>query len=144
MKLTRRTLLKGILGVGASFVIPTLTRADIGNNTEISEPVKGLNIAEDFHIDCGGDIRYIGENDNTYTVLELHRHLQDLSDRAWFNAEEISILDSNPSIRKSDNYIELVNEYNIDDNAGTHLRDGTIIQDEGKTMFTSSEVNLTT
>jgi hypothetical protein len=41
----------------------------------------------------------------------------------------------NPSTRSTDNIITLINGYNIDDGAAEHLYDGSIIQDDGDTIW---------
>jgi hypothetical protein len=87
-----------------------------------------------------GAIRYVGGDHGaspTYaTVIELHRFLQDLADDASSSGDdEIDITDTNPSNRSTDNIITLVNGYNIDANAAEHLYDGSIIQDDGDTIY---------
>jgi hypothetical protein len=92
-------------------------------------------IGTDFEIQGDGDIRYIGTTDN-YTVLELHRWLQDLADDAIASGDDLmDITKSTPSERSTDNIITLNSPYNIDDVAAQHLYNGSIIQSSGNTIY---------
>jgi len=96
-------------------------------------------IGLDFTIAQNGDIRYVGTAHGTdtagyYTVIEFHRWLQDLADDAVASASSsdfLDITDFTPSERQTDNIIQLVNGYNIDQTASEHLFDGSIIQNGG-------------
>ena len=97
-------------------------------------------VSDDWTIDRRtGNIRYIGDDHDeaspSYaTVLEFHRWLQDLADGA---RGELDISDPNPSQRLTDNIITLINGYNIDGSAAEHLYNGSITQDNGKTIYSS-------
>lgn len=92
-------------------------------------------IADDFSVAINGDIRYTGTTTN-YTVLELHRWLQDLADNASSSGNDlVDITSSTPSDRSTDNIITLNAPYNIDDTAAEHLYDGSITQDGGDTVY---------
>lgn len=92
-------------------------------------------IEDDFSVAANGDIRYTGGG-TTYTVLELHRFLQDLADDAVASGDDLlDITDDTPSDRATDNIISLINGYNIDDNAAEYLFDGSITQDNGDTFY---------
>jgi hypothetical protein len=93
-------------------------------------------IADDFSIDrATGDIRHTSGSTN-YTVIQLHRWLQDEADDASFSGnDEIDITDPTPSERSTDNIITLINGYNIDDTAAQYLYDGSIIQDGGDEIY---------
>lgn len=92
-------------------------------------------IGDDFSIDANGDIRYTGTTAN-YTVLELHRWLQDKADDAVAVTDDwLDITDSTPSERSTDNIITLNAPYNIDDTAAQHLYDGSITQAGGDTIY---------
>lgn len=92
-------------------------------------------IADDFSVAVNGDIRYTGTTPN-YTVLELHRFLQDLADNASTSGDDLlSITDSDPSNRSTDNIITLNSPYNIDDTAAEHLYDGSITQSNGDVVY---------
>jgi hypothetical protein len=92
-------------------------------------------IADDFSVAVNGDIRYTGTTTN-YTVLELHRFLQDLADDASSSGDDLAdITSGNPSSRSTDNIVTLNNGYNIDDTASEHLYDGSITQSSGDTVY---------
>lgn len=108
-------------------------------------------IADDFTITYNAgayDIRH-GANTNTYTVLELHRWLQDLADDEAFSGnDELDITSPTPSERSTDNIITLSNGFNIDDDAAEYFYDGSITQDSGDTVYSGlvvvGSVNRTT
>ena len=84
-------------------------------------------IADDFSVAVNGDIRYTGTTAN-YTVLELHRFLQDLADDASASGGDlVDITSDTPSDRSTDNIITLLGTYNIDDTAAEHLYAGSIL-----------------
>jgi hypothetical protein len=95
-------------------------------------------IGDDFTITYNAgayDIRH-GANTNTYTVLELHRWLQDLADDSAFSGnDEVDITSPTPSERSTDNIITLSNGFNIDDDASEYFYDGSITQDGGDTVY---------
>src|SRR5690606_20960368 len=93
-------------------------------------------IGSDFSVDrATGDIRHTSGTDN-YTVIELHRWLQDVADDASYSGDdELDITDPTPSERSTDNIITLINGYNIDDATSQYLYDGSIIQDDGDTIY---------
>lgn len=97
-------------------------------------------IADDFSVAVNGDIRYTGTTDN-YTVLELHRFLQDLADDAQASGDDlVDITSSTPSDRSTDNIITLLGTYNIDDDAAEHLYAGSITQASGDTVYSGLQV----
>jgi hypothetical protein len=97
-------------------------------------------IADDFSVAVNGDIRYTGTTAN-YTVLELHRFLQDLADDASASGNDlIDITSDTPSERSTDNIITLLGTYNIDDTAAEHLYAGSITQDDGDTVYSGLQV----
>src|SRR3990172_7834830 len=92
-------------------------------------------IEDDFSIDVSGNIRYVGTTTN-YTVIALHRWLGDLMDDAAASGNDIlDITDATAAERSTDNYITLNSPYNIDDVAAQHLYDGSIVQDNGNTIY---------
>ena len=92
-------------------------------------------IGDDFSIAANGDIRYTGTTTN-YTVIALHRWLQDLADDAVASGDDImDITKTTPSSRSTDNIIELLAPYNVDDAAIEHLYDGSIIQSGGDEIY---------
>jgi len=86
-------------------------------------------------------IRYVGDghtgaNPSYATVLELHRWLQDLADDPEFTGDDqIDIISVNPTDKKTDNYVILLNGFNIDDVAAEHLYDGSIEQNNGDDIY---------
>lgn len=95
-------------------------------------------IGDDFTITYNAgayDIRH-SANTNTYTVLELHRWVQDLADDEEFSGnDELDITSPTPSERSTDNIITLQNGFNIDDDAAEYFYDGSITQDGGDTVY---------
>jgi hypothetical protein len=92
-------------------------------------------IQDDFSIASNGDIRYTGTGAN-YTVIAFHRWLGDLMDNAQASGDDIlDITDTTASERSTDNIITLKPPYNIDDETAKHLYDGSIIQDNGNTIY---------
>jgi len=100
-------------------------------------------IADDFTVAQTGDIRYVGAAHGAagagyYTVIQFHRWLQDLADNAVASntsSDFLDITDSTPSERATDNYVTLINGYNIDDTASEHLYDGSIVQAAGDEIY---------
>src|SRR5574338_405185 len=98
-----------------------------------------MTIGTDFSVATNGDIRYIGAAHGAsgagyYTVLELHRWLQDLADDAGATGDDfMDISRATPSDKSYDTIITLVNGFNIDDTAAEHLYGGSIIQGSGGT-----------
>jgi hypothetical protein len=100
-------------------------------------------IASDFTISTAGDIRYVGAAHGNasagyYTVIEFHRWLADLADDAVALATSSDFLDitfNTPSERQTDNIIQLINSYNIDQTAAEHLYDGSVIQNSGSDIW---------
>jgi hypothetical protein len=83
-----------------------------------------------------GDIRWTGGATPNYTVLELHRFLQDLADDAQAAGNDlVDITSDTPSVRSTDNIITLNSPYNIDDTMAEHLYAGSITQDNGDTVY---------
>ena len=88
-----------------------------------------------------GNIRYTGPDHGiggeTYvTVIDFRRALGALADdeaSVFASGDEIDITDPTPVDRKTDNYIQLLGSYNIDDAASEHIYDGSIVQGTGGT-----------
>jgi len=98
----------------------------------------------DWSVDrATGNIRYEGgDHDGTggtpsyATVIQFHRWLQALADDAVASGDdELDITNLDPSARSTDNIITLKNGYNITDAEAEHLYDGSIIQDDGDTIY---------
>jgi hypothetical protein len=97
-------------------------------------------ISTDFEIQADKDIRYTGTTTN-YTVLELHRWLQDLADDPSSSGDDMMAIDKEtPSDKSFDTIINLINGFNIDDTAAQHLYGGSIIQDSGNVIYDGIQV----
>ena len=97
--------------------------------------------ATDISVALNGDIRWTGTGNTTYTVLELHRFLQDLADDASASGNDlVDITSDTPSDRSTDNIITLLGNYNIDDTLAEHLYGGSITQSSGATVYSGLRV----
>lgn len=97
-------------------------------------------IGDDFEIQNDKDIRYTGTTNN-YTVLELHRWLQDRADDASAAGDDyMDITRDTPSDKSFDTIINLINGFNIDDTAAQHLYGGSIIQSNGDVIYDGIQV----
>jgi hypothetical protein len=100
-----------------------------------------MTITTDFSVAANGDIRYTGAAHGAsgagyYTVIALHRWLQDLADDASSSGDDyVDITRSTPSDRSTDNIITLLGTYNIDQTASEHLYGGSIIQAAGADIW---------
>jgi hypothetical protein len=105
-----------------------------------------MTIATDFEIQNDKDIRYIGaahaaSGAGYYTVLELHRWLQDLADDAGASGDDfLDITRDTPSDKSFDTIITLINGYNIDDTAAEHLYAGSILQADGDEIYDGVQI----
>lgn len=103
-------------------------------------------IGDDFSIDTSRNIRYIGAahgdvNAGYYTVLEIYRWAQDLADNAQASGDDIlAATYAVPGRRQTDNIIEFINGYNIDQLASEHLYNGSIIQSGGDERWDGFQV----
>ena len=134
MKLNRRDFFKA-LGAGAIVISTPKLLGDM-IETELWTP-KTISIPKTANLVYGDkfaydyatkNIRYIGPKSESATVLELHRWLQDESDKIEVRDDELCILDPNPSSRATDQIITLHNDWHIDDHTAQYLRDGSIKQ----------------
>lgn len=102
-----------------------------------------MSFADDFTVTAGGDIRH-ASGTTVYPILELHKWLQDMADDASVSVtgDNVSILSPNPSKldgpRASNKpmQLNLLNGYNIDDEAAKYLNFGSIQQDGGNVLYT--------
>lgn len=97
-----------------------------------------MTFATDWTITPNGtalDIRHVSGTAN-FTVLELHRALQDFADDQQASGNDIlDISTLTPSDRSTDNIITLLNGANIDDASSVFLYDGSVRQDNGDTEY---------
>lgn len=97
--------------------------------------------ATDVSVAVNGDIRWTGGGTPNYTVLELHRFLQNLADDAAGTGDDLlDITSDTPSDRSTDNIITLLGTFNIDDTMAEHLYDGSISQTDGDTVYSGLRV----
>ncbi len=98
-----------------------------------------------FSVSIGRDIRRVGD-DHTgspeyFTVLELHEWLASLSDDENTSGDDlVSIIQPVPSSKSFETIIELINNYNLDDDAAEYIYNGSIIQDDGDTIYDGIQV----
>lgn len=99
-------------------------------------------IADDFTVAVNGDIRH-ASGSTTYTVLELHRWLQDMADdqaASTSGNDLVDIASDTPSERITDSIINLLGSYNIDDDASEYFYGGSISQASGATIYSGLQV----
>lgn len=97
-------------------------------------------IGDDFSVAVNGDIRHVSGTTN-YTVLELHRWLQDLADDAAATGNDlIDITSGTPSERSTDQIVSLNSTFNIDDTAAQFLYGGSVTQASGATQYSGLSV----
>ena len=91
-------------------------------------------IADDFSIALSGDIRHTS-GATTYTVLEMHRYLQDNADNASAASADdlINITSDDPSAKSTAQILQLLPPYNITATEIEFLYDGSIVQGSGAT-----------
>jgi len=95
----------------------------------------------DVSVAVNGDIRWTGGATPNYTVIELHRFLQDLADDQQASGDDLIDITSNtPSVRSTDEIITLNAPYNIDDTMAEHLYAGSITQAGGDTVYSGLRV----
>ena len=106
-------------------------------------------IQDDFSVAANGDIRHTSGT-TTYTVLELHRWLQDLADdAAASNNDYVEISTETPSDRSTDNIITLNDHsasggptFNITGTEAQFLYAGSITQGTGGTLERYSGLSI--
>ena len=102
-------------------------------------------IADDFSVATNGDIRHVSGTTH-YTVLELHRFLQDLADNPQAtsgSSDYLDITSITPSERITDSIVELQGngtvEYNIGDTEAEYFYAGSILNSDG-TLYSGLQV----
>lgn len=104
-------------------------------------------IGDDFSVAANGDIRHTSGTTN-YTVLQLHRWLQDLADDQEASGNDlVDITTFTPSERSTDQIIELLDHsglggptFNIDDTAAEYFYGGSITQKGGDELYSGLRV----
>lgn len=99
-------------------------------------------IGDDFSVAVNGDIRHVSGTAH-YTVLELHRWLQNLADDAAASSsgnDLVDIVSDTPSERVTNQIINLLGNYNIDDDAAKYLYGGSISQSNGDVIYSGLKV----
>lgn len=115
--MNRRGFLKGMIALAAA---PAIVRAD--SIMHIC-PLPTTLRAGDFTIDpITGNVRYIGKG-RMYSILDFHRILQ-----SRFEKPDAMVF-ANPSIRFTDQLMQLPYPYNIDDKTAKVLHGGSIRQE---------------
>ncbi len=100
-------------------------------------------ISGDWTIDANKDIRYTGDghtgtSPSYATVIDFHRALQALADDAQADSATGDLIDIStlsPSERATDNFITLINGFNINKQAAEHLYGGSISQLNGDDLY---------
>jgi hypothetical protein len=100
-------------------------------------------IGTDFTLNAAGDIRH-DSGSTHYTVLELHRWLQDLADNesSASGGDITDITSLTPSERSTDNIITLLSTYNIDDDASEYFYNGSVTQGTGASETRYSTIRV--
>ncbi|GAG01253.1 unnamed protein product, partial [marine sediment metagenome] len=88
----------------------------------------------DIAVAANGDITWTGNATDTYSTIEFHRWLQLKAYGASATGDDfLDMVTDTPSDRKTDQVINLLGAYNIDDTMATHLYGGSIRQGTGGT-----------
>jgi hypothetical protein len=100
-------------------------------------------IGDNFSVAANGDIRHdLGAT--YYETIELHRWLQAIATGASAIPDDlVDINADNPSKRKTDNIVELLGNYNIDDATAAHIFNGSITQASGAERYSGLVVKGT-
>ena len=97
-------------------------------------------IGDDFSIATNGNIRHTDGTKN-YTVLELHRWLQELADDpAGSTNDLLDITSDTPSERLTNDIIILQSPFNVDDATAMYLYAGSISQLNGNTLYSGLKI----
>jgi len=97
----------------------------------------------DVSVNLSGNIRWTGGavSANQYTVLELHRWLQEKADDAEASGDDlVDITTDTPSERSTDQIITLNAPFNIDDTMAQHLYAGSVTQTGGDDVYSGLQV----
>lgn len=75
-------------------------------------------------------IEHISIYDQKFSVVEIHRMLQDKADDVACDDDQLDITCDTPSSRSTDNIITLLNGWKITERAADHIYDGSISQED--------------
>jgi len=118
--MTRRNFIKWCVSLLGVYVAPfNPTKKSVSHNTDALFTIKNK------------IIKYIGPTDNNtqVSILEFHRFLQNCADNGEPTEDiDLCIIDPAPSIRYSDQHIELINEYTIDEKCVKYLTHGVLVE----------------
>ena len=97
--------------------------------------------ATDFSVAANGNIREVAGT-TTHPVIDLHRFLMDKLDDSASSGDDLLAVDNAiiPSVRKTDNIIELNPPYNIDDTVSQRFNAGSISQNDGDDLYSGLDV----
>jgi len=94
-----------------------------------------------FYIDANNRIKYRGAKDGLYSVLDLHRCLSDLADQWACTAPNVlDITRAMPSLRYTNELIEIADGYRMDELAMHHINKGSI--KESDKFWTSGSISF--
>lgn len=98
-------------------------------------------IADDISCDINGNFRWTGDEATTYSVLEFHRdYIAPLIDDAQASGDDLlDITTDTPSDKKTDQILDLLGTFNIDDTLARHLYGGSVSQDNGRTLYSGGQ-----
>lgn len=111
--MNRRKFLAGLIG---AIVAPNVVA-----RVSLDAPKPETTLKSPFTIDWKtGNIRYTGDEEQTYSVLEFHHWLQEQLEQPE------NLVEPNASRRHTNNHIEILKPYDVCPSAVGHLRDGSI------------------
>jgi hypothetical protein len=120
----RRSALWGMLFLAtAPAIIKIDTLMKLKSTNRIARISSDLNIEYSAKI-----IRHVGDNDNTYSLLDLYEWLK-------YQFDEDAIVNDIPIVAETPQIIELKDSFRIDAGCAEHITDGTIIQ--GDEVYTN-------
>ncbi|MHA2254111.1 MAG: hypothetical protein ACXAD7_27410 [Candidatus Kariarchaeaceae archaeon] len=131
----RRNALKGILLLATA---PAFIKVDMLMKLKTPR----IKIADDITITQSGNIRWIGNNNNKYTVFEFYEYLMSTFDGEYKLVEHK--LDGDCIVKETEHYMSLKKPYNIDNKMAQHLYDGSLKQDGTiySSMYSNDITNL--
>jgi len=116
--ITRRNFIKWCASAAVVYAVPfNFAKKAVSCSTDALFTIKN------------GVIKYIGSKNTQVSVLEFHRFLQNCADNEDPTEDiDLCIIDPTPSMRYSDQHIELINEYTIDEKCVKYLTHGVLVE----------------